>query len=222
MKREVREKARELRATGHAVHDIAKLLNVSKSSVSIWVRDIILTDAQIEHLKKTKARYGAQNKGAQTNRAKFLEVRKQYQEQGRIAARQGRPLHMAGCMLYWAEGAKQKNDVLFVNSDPNMMLMFMRFLREELHVSDEECAIRIHCHSQDRDVQIAAETYWLNLLRLSRSCLRKTIYKQGSVIRKNILENGVCGIRVHRSELMQHIYGAIQEYGGFDNPKWLF
>ena len=38
----------------------------------------------------------------------------------------------------------------------------------------------------------------------------------------NKLPLGVCTLRVKRStRLLQHIYGAIQEYGGFDEPAWL-
>lgn len=38
----------------------------------------------------------------------------------------------------------------------------------------------------------------------------------------NKLPLGVCTLRVKKStRLLQHIYGAIQEYGGFDEPRWL-
>ena len=37
---------------------------------------------------------------------------------------------MAGCMLYWAEGAKERNVVKFANSDAAMVRFFVRFLRE--------------------------------------------------------------------------------------------
>jgi len=41
-------------------------------------------------------------------------------------------------------------------------------------------------------------------------------------MRRNKLPYGVCSIRVRRStRIVQHIYGAIQEYAGFDEPRWL-
>jgi transposase len=46
MKRETREKARQLRYSGMSVRDIAKTLSVSTASVSVWVRDIELTEEQ--------------------------------------------------------------------------------------------------------------------------------------------------------------------------------
>jgi hypothetical protein len=36
------------------------------------------------------------------------------------------------------------------------------------------------------------------------------------------LPYGVCSIRILRStHLVQHTFGAIQEYAGFDEPRWL-
>ncbi len=99
----------------------------------------------------------------------------------------------------------------------------MRFLRNELDVQNAEIALRIHCHTHDTGVIELIEKYWLDLLCLPQSCLRKDVI-QGRAVRsrKKRLTNGVCGIRVHRTDLVQHIYGAIQEYGGFDRPEWLF
>ena len=136
MKREVREQARKLRQQGASVREIAKLLHVSKGTASLWVRDIQLSADQIAALKQNQRRYAAQNRGAQQNRQKFQALRKHYQDQGRIKAREMRPLHLAGCMLFWAEGAKRRNNICFVNSDTNMLLLFIRFLREEMFVDD--------------------------------------------------------------------------------------
>ncbi len=221
MKKQLRDEARRLRANGMSVRDIAETLNVARSSVSVWVRDIVLTDAQIEALKANQKHYGNQAKGAKANRDKFMKIRMSYQQAGRLKAREMRPLHLAGCMLYWAEGAKARNRVYFANSDSNMHLMFIRFLREEMGIQNSEIVIYIHCHTSDPVEIKALEQYWTDLLGLDESNLRKTYTKKGSEIQRSILEHGVCGVGVNRSEIVQHIYGAIQEYGGFDNPDWL-
>ena len=41
-----KQKARELRSQGYSINEIKTKLNLSKSSVSLWVRDIELTDGQ--------------------------------------------------------------------------------------------------------------------------------------------------------------------------------
>ncbi|MCB9452042.1 MAG: hypothetical protein H6672_11420 [Anaerolineaceae bacterium] len=221
MKRELREQARQLRQNGISVREISRTLGVSKGSVSVWVRDIELTEDQIEQLKTKQHRYGAQNEGSRANRKKFMKMRRLYQEEGRAKAREERSLHMAGCMLYWAEGAKKRGRVYFVNSDPNMMTFFIRFLRTEMGVADEHFTITIHCHATDLKEIYRIEQYWLDLLHLPPTALRKTQIKQGSDTRRNRLENGLCGLGVNNTQLVQHIYGAIQEYGGFENLAWL-
>jgi hypothetical protein len=37
----------------------------------------------------------------------------------------------------------------------------------------------------------------------------------------NRLPYGTCRLSVHSTAIVQHIYGAIQEYAGFDRPEWL-
>lgn len=221
MKSQIREQARVLREQGFSIRDIAEKLGVSRGSVSVWVRDISLTDDQIAVLKANQSHFAAQATGAQANKKKFRELREVYQAQGRTKAKEMRPLHMLGCALYWAEGAKRKN-IYFANSDPNMITIFVRFLREELLVKDSEIVIYIHCHTSIPHEMKMLEYYWINLLGLTSANLRKTYTKKGSEIKRSILEHGVCGVGVYRVDLVQHIFGAIQEYGSFENPAWLF
>jgi hypothetical protein len=222
MKREIRDTARELRQSGMSVRAIANTLHVSSGSVSVWVRDIELTENQKEELKKHQRKWGGQNAGAQTNKRKHQQKRMECQEAGKARAREGRPLHLTGCMLYWAEGSKDRNQVFFVNSDGQMLRLFMRFLREELNVEDTKITLLIHCHSNDENEKQRISGYWIDFLGLPPTCYTKVITKQGSDSRRKRHENGICGIRVFSTELAQHIFGAIQEYGGFDNPDWLF
>lgn len=221
---ELREKARQLRLAGYSLGHIATELGVVKSTVSLWVRDIELEESQIIALQENKnAKLRIQNRGAKANRDKFRAIRFGYQTEGRLRARQNpTPLHLMGCMLYWAEGAKGRNEVAFVNSDPEMILIFCRFLKEELHLPSEMIILQVTSHSKDIEVNRKQNHYWLHLLDLPLSCLRKTVHKEGNPrVRHNVLENGICRIAVRKSEVLQHIFGAIQEYAGIEKPEWL-
>lgn len=219
---EQQKRAREMRAEGMALKEIAETLGVAKSSVSMWVRGVELTPEQKSALKARQSPAMNRYAGANSNRLIAMEKRKQAQDIGREQARQGSRLHLIGCMLYWSEGAKKRNRVHFVNSDVKMMLLFMRFLREELDVSNEGIVMYIHCYTHDPNEIKRIEWYWLDLLKLPDSCMRKTHVKKGGNSRNNILKNGICTISVYRIELAMQIYGAIQEYGGFNNPDLLF
>ena len=217
-----RNKARELRLQGLSVGAIAKITGASRGSVSVWVRDIELTQEQKQKLKDNQRKWAGQNAGAQTNRRRGQERRLTYQIAGREKAKEMNPLHMAGCLLYWAEGAKDRNTLSFVNSDPFMMQFFIRFLRGAMNVPASDILLYIHAHTDDPIELSRIKIYWTGLLELSIDAVKKTIFKKGSQVRHTVLMNGVCTIRVYGSELVQHIFGAIQEYGGFDNPHWLF
>lgn len=142
--------------------------------------------------------------------------------EGRAKAKENRPLHLMGCMLYWGEGSKSNKSFQFTNSDSNMMLLFMRFLREEIEVKTSEISLYVQCHASDPDKIKEIENYWIDVLQLPVVCHRKTRIKVGNpnVTHKNY-KNGFCTIYVRKPNLFAHVLGAIQEYSGFDNTKWL-
>jgi hypothetical protein len=129
-------------------------------------------------------------------------------------------------MLYWAEGAKRRNEVCFVNSDREMVKLFVRFLRECLHVTSDMITLRLNVYLTNGLGIREIEDHWLWALGLPRSSLRKhTINHRptsSSGKKRNRLPYGVCTIRVRRSTSnVQHIFGAIQESAGFEEPRWL-
>jgi DNA-binding transcriptional ArsR family regulator len=221
MKTAERHRARKLRhEQGLSVKELARMLGVSQSTVSLWVRDIELTSAQREQLKKrgNRAATAALSAGA-------LARRRAAQGEGRLTATRGDPIHVAGCMLYWAEGSKHRNAVIFVNSDPAMMAFFALFLRSCFGVPDNRMRINCNLFADHVGRIHEIEQYWLDLLGLPRTCLRGStvnVYsKYSKKKRRNKLPYGTCRIAVHDTQLVQHIYGAIQEYAGFEREEWL-
>lgn len=147
MKQDKREEARRLRREqGLAITDICKQLGVAKSSVSMWVRDIVLTEEQQAALNKQHYAYWAQIRGAHTNAIKGRERRIIYQQGGRLKAREGDPLQLAGCVLYWGEGAKSKNELGLGNSDVDLLATYVRFLKESLSVEPNKILVRVYCY----------------------------------------------------------------------------
>jgi hypothetical protein len=215
------ELAREMRRRGMAMKVIASELSVSPGSVHRWTSDIELTPEQ--HARNVAL--AGQRRG-KTWRELNRKRRRAYQADGRARARADDLLHQAGCMLYWAEGSKDRNTLVFANSDPEMVRFFCRFLRESFDIPADELTIRINAYTGNGQTMSEIEGWWLNTLDLPQESLRKGIENHrptsSSGLRKNKLPRGVCALRVKRSTwLVQHIYGAIQEYAGFDEPRWL-
>ncbi len=224
-----REEARELRGQGWPIKRIARRLGVSPSSVSCWTRDIELTAEQQE--RNLRGLRGPQDPAVVRRRAEEWRRRSQakrlrYQEQGRARAREGDALHMAGCLLYWAEGAKSRNTVRFVNSDLAMVRFFVRFVRESLEVQSDQITLRLNVYTDNGLSVRRIEDYWLGALDLPRAALRGHTLNHAptssSGQKQDHLLYGVCSVSVLKStSLIQHIYGAIQEYAGFEEPRWL-
>jgi len=226
MKTAEREEARRLRtAEGRSVKEIARLVGVSRSSVSIWVRDIELRPEQEAVLLARNPAYNGQRNGSAANRERGRARRRGYQQRGRLLARRGDVLYLAGCMLWWAEGARSRHSVCFTNSDPEMARFFVRFLRDCFGVQSHAISIYCNLFADHEERQREIEQFWLEHLGLSSSCLRKssinTYSRYTKKKRTNKLPYGTCRIVVYSTEIVQTMYGSIQEFAGFDRPEWI-
>jgi transcriptional regulator with XRE-family HTH domain len=227
-----REEAKRLRKEeGKSIKKIAETLNVSKGTVSLWVRNIELTQKQKKRLEKNCGRgsYEARMRGGETRRKIHYEKRKKYQENGREFFKKNKDdiLFISGVMMYWCEGTKQnnKNTVDFSNSDVCMIKIFLRFLKQFYDIKNDDISIYIHCYTTVNSVDII-EQYWSRELELPKSCFKKTRVNVVSKASKrkrpiNSLPYGTCKVVVYRTDIIQSIYGAIQEFGNFERLEWL-
>ena len=129
MKNELRNQARDLRKQGRSINSIYKEIGASKGSVSIWVRDIILTAEQNDRL--IASHYTTENavKGAEANRKKYSDLRISARLTGEHLAKQSEDLRLISA-LYWGEGAKGRGGFEFSNSDPSMIKLVIDWLNK--------------------------------------------------------------------------------------------
>jgi transposase-like protein len=202
---------------------IAKEVGASLSSVSRWVRDVELTEEQQTTLQMQA--FNGHVKGRAIHSAVRRSARVLAQEEGRQLAERREALHVAGCMLYWAEGAKDRNQIRFTNSDPEMARFFVKFLRTYFNLEDENIKITCNLFADHLERQREIERFWLETLGLPASSLCKStinIYsKYSKKKRMNKLPYGTCRVVVSRTRIVQSIFGSIQEYAGFERPVWL-
>ena len=135
------------------------------------------------------------------------------------------PLYIAGCMLFWAEGDKTGSSVRLSNSDPEVIRLFARFLRECFGVEDERFRVYCHLFADHVSKQREVEQFWLDTAELPPTALRKSMvnnYSRSSQRKRfNRLPYGTCKLVVHSTEIVQTIYGSIQEFAGFSRPEWI-
>jgi hypothetical protein len=199
---------------------IAAHLKVSPASVYAWTGDIELTPEQrARNLRRSNLLR------VQTWSNKNRDRRRAYQEEGRARALEADALHQAGCMLYWAEGSKGRNVLQLTNSDVNLLGFFRRFVTECFEVSPAQFRMHLNVYLGNGLTIEEIERYWLDALELPDTCARKHIVdylpSSSSGRKRNKLPYGVCTLALGDTRIVQHIYGAIQEYGGFEEPRWL-
>lgn len=220
--------ARALRQAGWSCKRIAAELGVSVSSAYAWTQGIELTADQ--RLQIMRGPFGPQRPELIARRAAARSTqartkRLEYQEDGRRRAREGAPLHRDGCMLYWAEGSKDRNSVKFSNSDIDMSAMFCRFLQEAMGIPAADIQLRLNVYTNNGLTITEIENHWVDAIGLPRSCLRKHMLNHrptsSSGKSRRRLIYGVGTLSVMRTSAVQHIYGAIQEYAGVERPEWL-
>ncbi|PZT69322.1 hypothetical protein DN402_20565 [Streptomyces sp. SW4] len=212
-KDDLRARARELRLQGWTYDQIERELGCSRSSVSLWVRD----------LPKPKPRNTPEEQRALMN-AGLAQLRKA-QDDERTQAKEAaaaavgklseRELFITGVALYWAEGAKSKpyrrSEALhFINSDPNVIKVFLRWL-ELLGVSRDRLTLRVSIH-ESADVR-GAEQYWADIVGVETSAFSKATLKKHNprTVRKNTGDTyrGCLVIYVRRSaDLYRRMEGA--------------
>ena len=223
MKTAERPEARRLRADGWSIKEIETHLAVSRSSVSLWVRDVERGREQRERLVE-RVRLGPVVAG-ERKAARAREVRRAHQAEGRRLAREADASYAAGCMLYWAEGSKARNAVKLTNSDPDLLVYFVRFLRRHFNVANDRLRVYCNLFADHVDAQREIEDFWLDRLALTRASLRATTVntysKYSRKLRTNKLPYGTTAVVLHDTRIAQTIYGSIQELAGFDRPEWL-
>jgi hypothetical protein len=171
-----RERARELRAQAWTLNEIVEELGVSKSSVSVWVRDVEFdeaTRAARAAANHYDGNYGARQRGPnKLARAKQAEVDRLLAEgRERIGQLSEREFLVAGVALYAGEGSKTDGEVAFANSDPRMIAFFLAWLRHFFEVNESRLRFRLYLHN-GLDLEHANE-FWSKLTGIPLSQFRK-------------------------------------------------
>ncbi|MFF8032372.1 hypothetical protein [Streptomyces sp. NPDC016626] len=186
-KDDLKAKARALRLQGWTYDRIEAELGCSRSSVSLWVRD----------LPKPEPRYTPEEQralmreGLARRRAAEDEERRKTQLDARQETREltDRELFMAGVALYWAEGSKSKpydrrERAVFVNSDPGVIQTYLAWL-DLLEVERERLRFRVLIH-ESADVD-AAHRFWAEIAGIDTSVFARPTLKKHNprTVRKN-------------------------------------
>jgi len=122
-------------------------------------------------------------------------------------------LRIIGTMLYWGEGSKWDGEVIvdFANSDKDMILLFLKFLREVCGVDEKKLRVFPYFYAnQDADENIR---YWSGITKIKKEQFTKPYIKKDSRKEKiNKMKHGLVHVRYADKKLLMLIRNWIEEY----------
>jgi hypothetical protein len=199
---EEQEKAREMRAEGRKLADIAETLGVSKSSISVWVRDV--------EFEPQPRRASAHRRPHAQHVAKLAEIA-ECDRLGleRIGTLSDDAFLAAGAALYAGEGAKRDGKVNFANTDPEMMAFFCAWLRRYFDIDESRLRARVYLH-EGLDLD-AAEAFWSRVTGVPRLQFNRPYRaKPDPSIRRNKHEHGCAYVDYSCSRTHRMIMGLVR------------
>ncbi|MFA5087048.1 MAG: hypothetical protein WC470_01980 [Candidatus Paceibacterota bacterium] len=217
LKYEEKEKAIKLRKDGFSYSEILKEILVSKSTLSLWLRSVDLAKKQKQNI--TEKRIAGALRGAKARKDQRIKITKEIKDAARkdIENIDEKNLWLMGIALYWAEGGKEKENgtksgINFSNSDPQMILIFLKWLKNTFSINHNDLVYELYIHETANIKK--AQMYWSETLSMPIEKLR-TYLKRSKVktIRKNTGDNyyGLIRVRVNKSfNLNRKIAGWIE------------
>lgn len=191
-----RARARELRAQAWTLKDIANELGVAKASVSVWVRDV-------DFVPRPRNRGHPAGPFHPMRLKKEAEIERCQQEAIELIGDVSeRDRLMYALALYAGEGAKGDDKIVFANSDPDLIRVFLSWFRHQFEPDESRLRMRLYLH-EDLDLDRALE-FWSELTRIPISQFQKPYRAEADhTLRGNRHMNGCVGVQycstlVHR------------------------
>ncbi len=122
-------------------------------------------------------------------------------------------LKIAGIMLYWGEGSQWAGEKIvdFANSKPQMIKIFLCFLRDVCGIDESKLRIYLYAY-QDQDLK-EIMSFWSKLTGIPLKNFSKPyIRKDFKVEKSGKMEYGLIHIRYYDKKLLLLIKQWIEEY----------
>ncbi len=187
-KDDLRQQAVELRKRGWSVNDLAVKLGVAKSTAYSWVKHLPL-DPDAERAREKKA-HSDLMLAARWDEFRADRDRRQADVWAGVADEVGeitdRDVLLGGALAYMCEGSKSKpwrrhDRLIFINNDPRLHRLFLRFLRAHGREGDS-LRYRVQIH-ESSDAEIAGD-WWAERLGVPRELFQRPTIKRHNPLTK--------------------------------------
>lgn len=158
-KTEMKSKAVELRTQGYSYNLIRKQVLVSKSTLSVWLKDVAFSPNK-EVQNRVRAASLNLTEWSRRDKQNSIEIA-QKQAQAKLGTLSARDLFMLGLGLYMGEGTKSHGFVRVINSDPRVIALAIRWFEESFGMRTENFSLTIHLYP-DNDIAKSL-SFWSNV-----------------------------------------------------------
>jgi hypothetical protein len=222
----IKQQAIALRLKGMSYLEIQKLLGTPKSTLSSWLRNVQISDTALMRINKKGRQLAIEalikRNQAQTHKAIQRSTTIQKTSSKEIGLITHRELLLLGASLYWAEGYKRPivnngktrtyHPVSLSNSDPLLIKLFLKFLREVCKVEDSKISANIRIFEHQNASQLLQ--FWHKTTKIPLGKFHKFYYgiSKSSLGKRpfNVLPYGTIQIVIGDTQLFHRIMGWIK------------
>lgn len=125
----------------------------------------------------------------------------------RTLSREQEKLKYLALGLYWGEGAKTGQMLDIANSDPKVIKLFLKYLRETLYVQESKLRVYLYCFDTQDVNQLIR--FWSQELQIYRIQFTKPYIKKTHQRLRRVCEYGTAHLRYHDVRLLKYILNEI-------------
>ena len=170
--------ARTLRRRGCSLAEISVRYGISKSTASLWTRDVELSDFGRYRVARNRDFHRAQGHVVlhQKKLVRLSQADTAADELFRSTSPDLLNAMTALSMMYWCEGAKTDTRVAFTNSDPNLLQAFLKLLDEVFKIDRKKIRMTLQLHDYHDESEIIL--FWSECLRIPLDQFTKPFLKK--------------------------------------------
>lgn len=213
---ELKSKAIKMRENGNSIREVEKLLDIPRSTLSGWFKNIKLSAAQ-----KTKLDQNWQNALGNAREKALIWHHSQKEKRLKDAENQALQvldniklenkylLEVALAMLYLGEGSKT-NLTSLGNTNPLVLKFFIKSLKDLYRVDKSEIKCDLHLRSDQNSQEMVG--YWSQELEIPKA--RFLVYKDRRLAKSETYPSykGVCLVRCGKIALQRRLSYLGEEF----------
>lgn len=145
----IKKQAISLRKAGYSIKQIAQMLQIAKSTSSVWLGNVEIKAPAKARIDRRSAE--ARTRGALERRRRlgiiYRTVENIVRDDLKSLSLDLKLKRLLCAFLYWGEGGKTFRTIKFTNSDPLLITVFLKLFRESFHLNEMKLTATLHLHS---------------------------------------------------------------------------